>query len=500
MRGDKKARFVFAITILFLLLVGCKANQSENNETNITREADTVKIEDKQNSDSDKQPHNYVSLEPGTEEENLTPWDDVDIPEDTWNVDKNTIIWAFMDDAIGAEYVEENVNRKLEEDGYDFRLKCVALGYKDYSKKVRECKADIVFGGMRSDEDRDVKVNPAYDSICAGSFLKLDDYLRGSKLYDFFPEVLWDSVRYEGSIYCVPNMNFYDSHLALIFKKDAYTKEQIEQFDGSLEGLLSLISNENKLYYNSSLASYLDMYGIANEDSSGIYYEDDKIKNIMDLEISQTWIKTMHQLAMQGMIVDGSVNYLDCKDEWSVAVCNVGADSGLKEDDYVIINYPGDVYAHHNAAIAIKENSHNPDAAFKLLELFLTDSDYGNLIIYGGNVTNDNGYAVDPSSGKKIYSWPRRMQWGISVGILKGTGDNNIIFDTPEDRKKYYENMRFVPKMAEVWTRAEYKEFLTGLRGLVLKHDDIIFNEKNFDEELESWIKDSDELFEKYYK
>ena len=67
-------------------------------------------------------------------------------------------------------------------------------------------------------------------------------------------------------------------------------------------------------------------------------------------------------------------------------------------------------------------------------------------------------------------------------------------------RKKYYENMRFVPKMAEVWTCAEYNEFLTGLRGLVLKHDDILFNEKNFDEELESWIKDSDELFEKYYK
>lgn len=499
MRGNTKDRILVVVMAICLVLTACNADQPVNSEDNITQGIDNIKSDDELISDSNDQPHNTVSLKTGTEDENLTPWDDIDIPEDTWNVDKNTIIWAFMDDIIGAEYVEENVNRKLEEDGYDFRLKCVALGYKDYSKKVRECKADIVFSGIKSDEDSDIKVNPAFDSICAGSFLKLDDYLRGSKLYDFFPEVLWDSVKYEGSIYCVPNMNFNDSHLAIIIKKSAYTKEQIEQFDGSLEGLLSLISSENKLYYNSGMTSYLDMYGIANEDSSGIYYEDDKIKNIMDLEISQTWIKTMHQLAMQGMIVDGSVNYLDCKDEWSVAVCNVGADSGLKEEDYVIINYPGDVYAHYNAAIAIKENSHNPDAAFKLLELFLTDSDYGNLIIYGGNVTNDNGYAVDPS-GKKIYSWGRRMQWGINDGILKGSGDYKFIFDTPEDRKKYYENMRFVPKMAEVWTRAEYKEFLTGLKGLVLKHDDIIFNEKNFDEELESWIKDSDELFEKYYK
>lgn len=499
MRGDKKARFVFAITILFLLLVGCKANQSENNETNITREADTVKIEDKQNSDSDKQPHNYVSLEPGTEEENLTPWDDVDIPEDMWNVDKNTIIWAFMDDIIGAEDVEKNVNKKLEEDGYDFRLKCVALGYKDYSKKVRECRADIVFSGIRSDEDRDIKVNPAYDSICAGSFLKLDDYLIGSKLYDFFPEMLWDSVRYEGSIYCVPNMNFYDTHLAVIIKKSAYTEKQIEQFDGSLEGLLSLISNENKLYYNPRKTSYLDMYGIANEDTCGVYYEGDSIKNIMDLEIAETWIKTMHQLAMQGLIVDGSINFLDCKDEWSVALCNVGADTGLK-DDYIIINYPGDVYQHTDKAIAIRENSHNPDAAFKMLELFLTDSDYGNLIIYGENVINDNGYAVDPQSGKKIYSWNKRFQWGINDGILKGTGDDNIIFDTPEDRKNFYENMRPVSKMAEVLTSIEYNELLAGLRDLISKHDDIIFNGKNFDEEFEDWKKDSDELFAKYYK
>ena len=135
-----------------------------------------------------------------------------------------------------------------------------------------------------------------------------------------------------------------------------------------------------------------------------------------------------------------------------------------------------------------------------MLELFLTDSDYGNLIIYGENVINDNGYAVDPQSGKKIYSWNKRFQWGINDGILKGKGDDNIIFDTPEDRKNFYENMRPVSKMAEVLTSIEYNELLAGLRDLISKHDDIIFNGKNFDEEFEDWKKDSDELFAKYYK
>ncbi len=360
MKKYKKNRIIIFLIAICLLIIGCESNQSENSEsTAISQE-----------------PHNNTVSQNTNTDNYLTPLDDFDIPEETWNVDENTIIWAFMDNlAAGTDDVEEKVNKKLEEDGYDFRLKCVVLGYRDYSKKIRECKADIVFGGINSDLDTDVKWNPTYDAICAGSFLKLDDYLKGSKLYDFFPEVLWDSVKYNENIYCVPNMNFYDTHLAVIIKKSAYTEEQMEQFDGSPEGLLKLVSDENKLYYNSRRASFLDIYGISNEDSYGIYYDSEDIKNIMDLELTSSWLKALHELAMQDRIVDGSVAILDCKDEWSVALYNVGADSGFNENDYMIINYAGDVYPHYSGAIAIKKDSHNPDAAFKMIELFLTESD-----------------------------------------------------------------------------------------------------------------------------
>ena len=50
------------------------------------------------------------------------------INEDIWNVDNNTIVWAFFDSTAGNEEVEQRVNKKLEKDGYPFRLKCVVLG------------------------------------------------------------------------------------------------------------------------------------------------------------------------------------------------------------------------------------------------------------------------------------------------------------------------------------------------------------------------------------
>ena len=196
-----------------------------------------------------------------------------DIPDEEWNVDKNTIIWAFYDDIGTFGNVEDHINKKLEKDGYPFRIKCIVLGMKGYTQRVKDCRADIIFDGLGF-PDSTYKWSVMHDAILEGKILKLDEFLNGSRLYDFYPEAMWDSIRVDGSIYSIPNTNFYDSSLAVVLKKSAYTEEEIESFDNTLDGLLKLVDSERKLYLwdRDGWTGYLDMYGIQNYEEYGIYY------------------------------------------------------------------------------------------------------------------------------------------------------------------------------------------------------------------------------------
>ena len=166
----------------------------------------------------------------------------------------------------------------------------------------------------------------------------------------------------------------------------------------------------------------------------------------------------------------------------------------LDENEYYIIKYKGDMYPRFAGAIGIRENSHNPEYAFKMIELFLTEPKYGNLIVYGEDVNEKDGYAVDANTGKNIYSWSNRMQWAINDGILKGMGDEKITFDSPEERKIYYK--KFI--RAAQTSFYDYYELCSGLSLLKEKYKRIIFEKGDIDKKIKEWIKASDEIYDQY--
>lgn len=416
------------------------------------------------------------------------------INEDIWNVDNNTIVWAFFDSTAGNEEVEQRVNKKLEKDGYPFRLKCVVLGMNQYNRRVMECNADIVFDGMTFGEF-DGSWSPAIEAITEGKFLKLDDYLKNSKLYDFYPEIMWDSIKYGDGIYTIPNTNFGDHNLAVVFKRGSYTDDEIISFDGTLDSLMDLLSNGRKLFFFGSggWTGYLDLYGISNYEQYGIYFQNNEIKNIMSLNIVEDWIRKMHELAEKGTILrSDKISYLDCLEDWDIAIIDCPANTGLDEEKYVIKRYIGDMYPRFNGAIAIRSNSHNPDYAFRMMELFLTDSEYGNLIIYGENYSDTNGTAMDSITGNAVYSWNRRISWGVNDGLLKGS--DLYMFDSPNDRKRYYKEY-IRPANLSIF---DYPDLAKETSKLYEKHNGIIFNFDNFEEELEEWITEADTAFKKF--
>lgn len=404
-----------------------------------------------------------------------------------------TVKWAFPANSLDnyEEPIENIVNVKLEEDGYDFRLECVYIDNENYNEEVKNCNSDIVWTGIRN-RDNIKQLSPAYLAIKEDKYMCLDSFLDGSKLYELYPESLWDSVKIGEKIFCIPNTVFPDCGLALAFSKDKYSKAEIDDFDDTLESLLKLLGESNVLGYSGVGCEYLDMYNIPNE-LAFIYFEDGKIKNLMENELNINWIRTLNSLAKKGQLVKPDVVPVIENNEvpqWDIALLNTGEVLNLDDNKYWKIYYKGDSGDNFKASTAIKADSANPEKAFKMIELFMTDSEYGNLLVYGRDVFDQKGYAVNPQSGRKVYAFNKKMYLGINDGVLKGEADY-YSFSTPEERRDYYDE--YIRQGNLLWM--EYPELAGELYYMIDKYDKMIWNKKNFEEELEKCIEDSKRAF-----
>ena len=409
--------------------------------------------------------------------------------------DENTLTWAIWDIHDTAEQICERVNSRLKEAGYDFTMSIYELAadaspyLRNYGKLMLECGADIIFTGMGNADDERIW-SPAYEGIKNNRFLKLDDYLKGSRLYEQYPEKLWDSVRVDGSIYCIPNPNNMSRCFAVVFKKSAYSEEEINSFDDTIEGLAKLISKENKLFCGGD--DFLSMYGIWQDGDLGICYTDGKIRNQLDYELYTEGLRTLNGLAEEGMLISSKKNLmLDTKDEWSIALCSDYHAARLDENEYYVKTYPVPVEPHFTCSIAISADCKNPEAAFKLIELIVTEPEFANAVLYDDNIILKDGFAYDPENDKYVYAYWGRMQWGIKETAYKSKEDAYGYYDTPQQRKDYYENKLGPVEMASL----EYPIEIRQLRNLADEHDDIVFNVRSFEKELETWKKDAEEIF-----
>lgn len=410
------------------------------------------------------------------------------------DIDENTIVWALMRNGIGdeADKRTEQINKKLKEDGYPYEILIQQLDTLeetlDYRKAMLKAGADVVYTGMPSSQTDETAWDPAYEAIMKNKLLKLDDYLKGSKLYDMIPEELWDSVRVDGSIYCIPNPALRKSCFSIVFKKSAYTEEQLQSFDDTIQGLTPFISAENKLYYGDD--RFVSMYGI-HSNSYGIYYTDDGFGNLSNLDEYVNGLTVLNSLAQAGMVINTSTKGLEeSKDEWSVAFCDDFYTSLLNEDDYYIRTYRGIVEPGFNSAIAIKASSHNPDGAFKLIELIMTDPEYAKLAVYGENVILKDGFAYDKEKEKYAVGYFGRLQFGVMELVYPDKDSYLTRFESIEAKKDYYASNFDPVNLSPLKFPVEMRK----LRNLTYDNEKIIFK-KDFAERLKKWQQESEEIF-----
>ncbi|MCR4992286.1 MAG: hypothetical protein K6A45_04505 [Lachnospiraceae bacterium] len=426
--------------------------------------------------------------------------DDTDVEEPIENIGEDTIVWGLMRLGDDADRRAERINQKLKEDGYPYEILFQQLELdpennsssymtQDYRKSMFKSGADVVYTGMPNVSTDKTAWDPAYEAIMKGKLLKLDDYLKGSKLYDMIPEEFWDSVRVNGCIYCIPNPVLNDFCFSIVFKKSAYTEDQLQSFDNTIEGLIPFISAENKLYYGNY--RFLSMYRIHSNDY-GIYYTENGFGILPDLEEYVNGLTVLNSMAQAGMVINPGIKGLEeSKDEWSVAFCS-DSDAPLFSDaEYYIRSYRGVLSPRFNSSIAIKASSHNPDGAFKMIELIMTDPEYANLAAYKESVILKDGLAYDTEKEDYVAGYRSRLQFGVNEIVYPDKDNYLTRFESIEAKKEYYANNFDTANLS--WL--DYPLEMLKLRNLAYDNEKIIFK-KDFAERLKKWQQESEEIYE----
>lgn len=405
---------------------------------------------------------------------------------------KETVITWVVFQARNADEIERDVNKKLEEDGYTFRLNVeVYDDIKTYNEYVKSCDADIVYTGLTYGGDEKTYRCPAYFAIQEGAYLNLGKYLENSRLKEFIPAGLWETVKYDGEIYCVPNGTTpCECSRILLFKKDRYTESEVEAFDGSPEAFERMLGADGILAADPDVWGSEMLYSGGKACSYG-YYEGGYVKNIMELDDHVEWIRLMHKLNNEKRLYPFGDLFENDEVDWSIAETHNTPEEDFSEGKYYVKAYKQMYADHMSASIAIRSESRNPGKAFSLMELIMTDREYGNLVAFGSGCEEIDGYAVDREDGSIPYSYPARYCFGICTGIWKS--NDEYVFDSSSEWKKFVEeNAYFLENHMQ-----RYPEQLDQLMKLYGTYEDIIYeDDEKFEFGLKKLIQKSKEIFD----
>jgi ABC-type glycerol-3-phosphate transport system substrate-binding protein len=336
--------------------------------------------------------------------------------------DEYYVEWAIPD---AANIPDENIiafNDMLSDNGYDFGVKFINLDFDDYSEALKEYSPDIAFIGFD-----DIAKDKTTSVIASGYFENLDSYLENSTIYSKMSSKLWDSVRYNGSIFTIPNCSAQDAPVSIAFNLDKVSKDVAESFDGNISEIKDILEDGILLYQvvGFEFASY---YGY--EYKSGVLVsEDGDVLNFFDSEECVDWLRTINELYVNNQVTD------DTAKDWTICITkDVGA---LDSENTYVYAKKAIIGTRYSASTGILSASDKKDDAFKLLELLHTDSDYANCLIYGTEFLEKDGYAVN-TAGEVIDSYLYKLILGLNESLL-WTTDNLLKFESYEDKIDYYD-------------------------------------------------------------
>lgn len=387
-----------------------------------------------------------------------------------------TIRWAVPDMVQIQDGTIEAINKMLKEDGKSFRLEPVLLDFMNYNKELKTADYDIAFAGF-AEKTSVYEVLPA---VAQGQFYRLDDWLQESELYTVIPEILWDSVTYNGGIYSVPSAAITEATPTILIKKE---------YAGNIPGtavlhpeeLDSFMAETGKILYD--YKGGLHFLGYCGLDyQEGLLWEaDGTYGNPLETKECEEWMRALNRWCREGKLTT------DRTEEWAICMTNVPGD--FYNMDTVAYEAP-QMYTnlHFVGSVAIAADSEHKEAAWELLQLFYMDEDYGNLLVFGKGYEEKEGYAVN-SQGEVLSGGLNKISWGVGANLLKGN-DELSLHSSAGERKAYYENKVVLSGIAG----SKMPDVSTQMLALEEKYSDILSSD-NFEELFLQWKEEARSLF-----
>lgn len=397
--------YLIVLSILSgLWLAGCSRGNSLPKDTPAPTDSGEVS--------SEKDP----KASPKAEQDHLPQQEELseELPESLTRYPADYYIkWAVPQGYGPSAATLDAINRKLEEDGAGYGLNIVEVGG---DQPLRKADADIAFTGFDYTE-----ANTELRALEDGDFECLDAYLPGSVLYDAMPEILWDSVKYQGSIYYVPNEALQNTGICVLFNTDIIPLEEAMAFDGDIFSLDKYLSQGQSIYYCLDGFRYAEALGYI-YDLGLLFSRDGEALNPLEEEVCVQWLRQLNLWYLNGKVMTDEDRRGECALQLIIDYDNEG-------DNYYKYSWKGSVCRRLNLSVGIRSTSKKKETAFRFLELIHTDPSYANLLVFGKEGM-DSPRELRPN-------WINQLIYGLDTGLA--CADSNIRhFNTIEEKKQYY--------------------------------------------------------------
>ncbi len=452
-----------------MLLTGCSNEHNELQEKKASTQLEIVDVP----SDSG-QPLNEIR--------------EVNGLENVENDDRYYVKWAVpMEEVRVQDEWIKRINQKLAEDGYSFGMELVRIDsdrrkLEDYQEKMFASGADIVFTGSEAYGD-----NYSEKAMIQGKYMNLTEKVESSPMYDLMPDVIWDAVRYKGNIYMImPEISQVGTRLMLTVDPSIEAKVN-EIYSGSILDLAKVISKENKFYYGFGDFSFAPGLGYTYDTERGtLISSEGKVVNPFEIQEITDWMRLVNKWYKEGKAKGYKSNMgdTDCK-----ITLTEGIESEVRQQK-IIDSWIEPLCKHYTSSTAILESSEHKDEAFKLIEIFRTKHEYGNLLVYGIETADDVNEIKPQESNLFVF--------GIDDGLIHPKDYYNLHYDTVEQRREFFEkNVKASPSLYY-----DLPPECTELAVITLKYltyDYILFSD-SFDKEFEQFKQEYTEAFERILK
>lgn len=248
-----------------------------------------------------------------------------------------------------------------------------------------------------------------------------------------FPENLWQTVKCNDGIYSIPSSMADDHGIYAAFNKDYVSDNDINSWDGTLDGIYDISSNlkwdekdEKDGTQVPCFQYFLNDYDFCSmfncEMVNGLLYDYDN-KRIYDPLESEKFLHFLHLIEKMKneQLIDNSISFLGNlglneddvlkkiqSGKFAIALSSGTINDEFQKDNVVIKTLTPYLFTRLSGSIGISANTNDIDAVVDFLGVFYNDEKYANILLYGVEGKDfklKNGYVsnMDGSDFDDVY-------------------------------------------------------------------------------------------------